>query len=302
MTKKMLITGINGFIGNNCQTYFNKKYEIYGLGHNAVPSKNCIGGDVSLENLLKFNIRFDVILHLAGSGSVGEVQKNPAEEFACTIKSTEELVSFCAKVCPSCKLIYASSAAVYGNCANELIKETTTLSPVSDYGKHKLIVENLLYENYMRLKLDTTILRFFSVYGPNLRKQVFWDFSNRVLKNFSASKIQCFGTGREKRDFVYITDALRMIDIVAQKPSGFFIYNCGTGTASPIKFILDKIASHLGYAGELCFESTTRDGNPYNLVADMHKARELGFSCRVNIEEGLNKYMNWFKREQMNND
>ena len=80
--KKILITGVNGFIGGYSAEYFSNKYEIYGLDIATKPAKNYIQGEVDLNNLKKFNTKFDYIFHFAGSSTVSSAQKSPEIEYA----------------------------------------------------------------------------------------------------------------------------------------------------------------------------------------------------------------------------
>ena len=293
---KMLITGVGGYIGSNCLKFFKDDYEIFGIDKNANPAGNFIKGIVNLENLKSFNQEFDVIVHLAGSATVAEAENHPREETDKTIGSTKDLLEFIRLYNRNAKLIYASSAAVYGDKHGEKIKETNCTEPISTYGKNKLEAEDMCREYSKKYNLDIKIIRFFSVYGEGLRKQVLWSFSEK-LKRAGENKVVCFGTGEEFRDFIHISDVVNFINIAINQNKDFDIFNCGTGQACKIKNTLLELAKHYKSNVELCFDNIVHKGDPISLVADIEKAKKAGFTPRVSIQEGLEKYAKWYKKE-----
>lgn len=294
--KKILITGINGFIGSNCAKYFAQKgHKIFGIDIFGEKSSNFIQGEVDLENLNSFNQIFDLIIHLAGSGTVGSAQKNPELEQAKTVDSTENILEFMKLHNNNAKLIYSSSAAVYGNLYDKQIKETDKLNPISVYGQHKVEVEKICKEYNEKFGLNINIIRFFSIYGEGLKKQLLWDFCNRVLQNRNEKTINCFGTGNEKRDFVHIQDAIQLIDILTENKNKFEIINCGLSEETTVNEILNLICNELDYKGELVFDNIIKEGDPKSIIANIDKATKLGFKPKINVEDGIKNYVKWFR-------
>ena len=78
--KNILITGVNGFVGQNCLEYFSQFANVFGIDITGDKKSNIIIDELNFENLKSFNINFDIIIHLAGSGTVGAVQQNPELE------------------------------------------------------------------------------------------------------------------------------------------------------------------------------------------------------------------------------
>lgn len=299
--KNILITGVNGFIGTHCYNYFlSKGNNVYGIDICTSDKSNCLTGNISQDLLESFNMKFDLIIHLAGSGSVSQANKDPENEEKKTVDSTRILIQFIKEKCPDAKLLYASSAAVYGNDYSNKISEDSQTDPFSTYGTHKLKVEKLLETESKNNNLKCCIIRFFSVYGEGLRKQVLWDFTNRLLDNFHSDTLQCYGTGEELRDFVHIDDVVKMFEFSSALKSDFEIINCGTGNGRSIKSILQKISFTLNYSGKLVFEDHIQAGNPMFLVADTKKASGLGYSPEITFDEGLIRYIEWLKGERTN--
>lgn len=295
MTKNILITGINGFIGLHCYEAFNQKYNIFGLDVFGIEKKNFVLGELDYENLLSFNKSFDAIIHLAGSGSVGMAQRNPEIEYAKTVLSSKHLLDFIINKSPESKLIYVSSAAVYGNCKYSVITEDCQLNPISTYGKHKVMVENFIQEYSQKNDLKYDIIRPFSVYGNNLKKQVLWDFCNKIKDNFNNSEILCFGTGEEERDFINVSDLVNCIELLMNDNKYGRIFNVGTGIATSINTIFTTLTSLFNYKGKLVYNMEESKNNPKALVANIDKLSAIGFKPQIGIQEGLENYAKWFK-------
>lgn len=293
---KMLITGAGGFIGGCCANYFKDDYEIYAIDKNDCKCKNFIKGIVNLENLKAFGKKFDVIIHLAGSSTVGSAEKNPNEEKEKTIKSSYYLLEYIKHFNKNAKLIFSSSAAVYGDKHDGKIKEDDFLHPISNYGKDKLEVENLCKEYAINYGLNIKIARFFSIYGEGLKKQVLWDFSKRLFETNSKT-LGCFGTGEEKRDFIHIKDVICFIDLLIKQNDEFEIYNCGSGKPCTIKDLLLKLIKCYAKNTELVFDNKIQQGNPKTLIADISKASAIGFSPKIDFDKGIEEYAKWFRAE-----
>jgi len=294
--KKILITGINGFIGSNCKTYFeNKDFEVFGIDILGENKSNFIKGEVNIENLKSFTEIFDVIIHLAESGTVGAAQKNPESEYKKTVESTKNVLEYIKNFNPEAKLIYSSSAAVYGDLYDRPIKETDDLNPISIYGNHKIEAEKMCRDYYEKYGIKSNIIRFFSIYAEGLKKQLLWDFSNRVVENFSEKTLPCFGTGDETRDFIHISDAINLIELLINADKDFIMLNAGGNSCVKVSEVLNILSKELGYEGELVFDKIIRKGDPKSLIANIEIAQKLGFSPKVKYDEGMKNYVKWFK-------
>lgn len=294
MSKKILITGINGFIGSNAKKYFAESFEIFGLDIFGEAEKNFIQGEVDINNLEKFGVNFDYILHFAGSGTVSSAQKSPELEYAKSVVSLKNLLDYCVKNNRKTKIIFSSSAAVYGDKYGYPIKENDELNPISIYGKHKVEAEKLLQEYHEKYSIKSNIIRFFSIYGEGLRKQLLWDFSNR-LKNNKSDTINCFGTGKEKRDFIHINDVLNFVELLINLDIDFDVFNCAAGKETCIDEILKMLCNEYNIHPEFNYDNIERDGDPKYLCANINKAKEIGFSPKINLQEGISQYAKWFK-------
>ena len=293
--KKILITGINGFIGSNCKEYFkNKGYDIFGIDLSGQEEKNVLIGEVDEPNLVSFNAQFDYIIHLAGSATVSMAQNAPEIEKTKSVNSTKQLLEYIKKYNKNARLIFSSSAAVYGNDYNRPISENDKLNPISVYGLHKLESENLCEFYANNFDLDIKIVRIFSLYGNGLKKQLLWDFSNRAIN--AQKDLICFGSGQEQRDFIHISDLLNFFEILLMQDKFFDYYNCAYGSSLTVRDIMENILREMNLDLKLNFDNIKREGNPQILIANIEKARKIGFNPKINFEKGIKDYVKWFKK------
>ena len=296
MTKKILITGINGFIGSHCKSYYEEKgYEVFGIDIFGSKSKNTLIEPINIKSLNSFNIQFDYIIHLAGSGSVGMAEKDPLGDLERTINSTKTILEFCIKNNLNTKVVYSSSAAVYGNNNSLYYKEDDNKNPISVYGENKLEAEKICKKYSDEFGLNISIIRFFSIYGEGLKKQLLWDISNKIKNLPNNDTLNCFGTGNELRDFIHVKDAVNFINLTLEKNSLYSIYNCGTGISTSVQDIIKLLANQYNFSGKISFNGTRNLNDPEHLVANIKKSEIMGFLPKINIDEGIQKYAKWFK-------
>ena len=145
------------------------------------------------------------IFHLAGGSSVGLSIAQPYEDFSRTVASTARLLEWLRGSATDCRLIVASSAAVYGAESQRAdLRWTPQPVPMSPYGQHKLMMEQLCRSYAVTFGLRSTVARLFSVYGPNLRKQLLWDMCSRLQAG--ERTLVLGGTGAEVRDWIDVRD------------------------------------------------------------------------------------------------
>ncbi len=253
---------------------------------------------VDFDQLLE-GCKLDAIFHLAGGASVSSSVKNPYGDFSSLLPGTSRLSLYINKAQHQARLYLFSSAAVYGNPERLPINENTKIVPISPYGVHKAIAEDLLI-NYSRIfDLKITIFRIFSVYGPELRKQLIWDVSQRALsaENNGGKSIILFGTGSETRDFIYVKDLCQAILTVMLQPSQakVDIFNMASGVESTINEVATCLIKHLKADINIKFDGIVRKGDPKNWQADITKLKSLGFEPEYNLDKGIEQVAAWAK-------
>ena len=195
------------------------------------------------------------------------------------------------------KIIFASSAAVYGNPKHLPIKELDDVDPISPYGKHKLLAESLITKFYQDYKVAACSLRIFSVYGPGLKKQLLWDVYNKAM-DAKGDSISLYGTGLESRDYIYIDDLLSAIDLVLK--NGDFngtIYNVASGVEVEIQKITKLLVSKLNKNINIQFNGVVKEGDPLNWLSDITRLKKMGYKSEVSIEVGVKRYVEWLEKK-----
>jgi UDP-glucose 4-epimerase len=305
--KTVLITGSHGFIGRHLSRHLSRQgpATIIGLGHGAYSESELaswgmvasINGDVSFSNLNRIANEFgtpEEIYHLAGGSSVGPSLRIPEEDFKRTVASTCELLDWVRLNASGTPVVIASSAAVYGAGHSGPIAEHVTTTPFSPYGYHKRMGE-LLCESYSNnFGLRTSVVRLFSVYGPELRKQLIWDTCRRLAE--SDKPLEFNGTGFEKRDWLHISDCVAVLSRAATLDEPYTTLNGGTGIATTVAEIVTELGRLWDDRPKPTFTGISRTGDPADLIADVTYASQLGMKPLKEWKTGMAEYVQWFRK------
>ncbi|MBL8631532.1 MAG: NAD(P)-dependent oxidoreductase [Rhodospirillaceae bacterium] len=307
MNRIIWITGAAGFIGGAATRYFSENgWRVIGFDRQrpeaTLPSTAFHVAPIEdwiLEAALKAHGKPDVVFHAAGTGTVGQAQANPEKSRRDTVGTTTAILNTLGREAPGTRILYPSSAAVYGNAGGSAaLAEDRALSPASVYGQDKQEVERLCTLAGQEGRLSIGVVRFFSVYGPGLRKQLPWDLGKKLLTQTAGATL--FGTGQETRDFLNIADAIQLIAHLATHTfTGTRIVNGGTGLATTIADFAGMMATALGQSTPIAFSGETKAGDPTHMRADTTKLHALGFQPRVTLGPGLQEYADWIKAETL---
>jgi UDP-glucose 4-epimerase len=298
---KILIIGSEGFIGSNCVKYFTQiGYNVWGVDLFNQSTQAYKYNKISrlsddLVEIIKSN-QFDVLINASGSANVNYSMTHPFIDFESNCLDVIILLEGIRKYQNNCKYIHISSAAVYGNPIELPINEFAATNPLSPYGWHKLISENLCNEYSSVYGIQTVIVRPFSVYGPGLRKQLFWDLFQKIKS--SNGIVELWGTGNESRDFIYIDDFVIAIHILIKnaKMNGD-VFNLASGQETSIANAINLFINSYDSNVQFKFNGHVREGDPLNWKADISKLTTLGFNPSFNIKSGITKLANWLKIE-----
>ncbi len=250
MRKKILITGVAGFIGSHvAKKFIDEKYEVFGIDDlstgykkNVPKGVKFIKADLSSKQTYKSLPKScDYILHLAGQSS-GEISfSNPISDLEKNTVSTIRLIKYGIKS-KTKKFLFASSMSVYGKLKKNKFKETDGCYPLSCYGASKLSSEK--YLEIFKEKLPYVSLRMFSVYGPgqdmkNLKQGMISIYLAQAMKN---KKVIVKGSLNRERDFIYIDDVVECwFRAVLNKQCKNITINIGTGKSVKVKKLLNLI-------------------------------------------------------------
>lgn len=304
----VLITGAAGFLGTwLADAARDADFDLVGLDLRA-PRKPQIWADFATSSCettdferLCTNRTIDVVFHLAGGASVPASVRDPFSDFSSLMPGTAKMLSHFVKTGKRPRIIFFSSAAVYGNPKALPVSEDAQLNPISPYGIHKATTETLLQYYAQAWDLPVTVLRIFSAYGPYLRKQLLWDVAQRATQAASAklNHIALFGTGRETRDFIYAGEIARAVLLMAKRPieTVFEVFNLASGVETPVSDVANCLISQLGLDLRVQFDGVTRQGDPSNWRADVRRMAAMGFQNKVQIASGISAVAKWMKSD-----
>ena len=247
--KKILITGIYGFLGKHLAIKLHDNNEIIGIN---LPNKSknlqkeldnitIIEGDVSENNTLeKINSDIDLILHFGSPTSVILFKQDPTRHFNNTVNGMKNILEF-AKKNSIKKLIYPSSASVYAKNSPPHT-ENIIPKPSNPYGSAKVECENLAHS--YNDTVNSIGLRIFAVYGPGEEaKQNLSSVVNLFLEDVKNSREPViFGDGTQTRDFIYVDDAISAIINSTELPQQGII-NVGSGISTSFNLVIEKIGN-----------------------------------------------------------
>lgn len=308
IVNKILVTGGAGFIGSSLvdDLIKNENNEIIivddlsmGKQKNIPASKHvrfyeksvC---DYNFITRLMLNEKFDYIYHLAAVASVADSIERPDYTHKVNLDSTLNILETLRKnKLNITKLLFSSSAAVYGDDPELPKKETSPIRPKSPYAIDKFSSEQFVL-NYGELYgIATVAVRFFNVYGPKQNPQSPYSGVLSILKDSMENnkKFKVFGDGNQYRDFVFINDVVGAITHLAISPDCIHdVYNVGTGTKTSLNVIINHFQKILKTKIEI-EHADARVGDIKRSYADIQKLQSSGYMPKYSIEEGLNIYL-----------
>jgi len=290
--KRILITGINGFLGTNLAKKLQNDNEIIGINQ-PNKSKNInhvipvIEGDIANKKIFEqIKGEIDIIFHFGSPTSIVLFKQNPEKYSNNTIQGMKNILNF-SKNNSIEKLIYPSSGSVYGNNSPPH-SENIIPSPSNQYGEAKIQCERLA-EEYSD-DLDSTGLRIFAVYGPGEEiKQNLSSVVNLFLQDVKRKESPIiFGDGTQTRDFIYVDDAISAI-VNSSEIKNHRIINVGSGVSTSFNQIIESINTQFNLK---IIPKYIKKEFAYieNLQADTELMKSLLKINPLSIESGIRKF------------
>lgn len=298
----ILVTGGAGYIGSHiCQKLADTGHtplvlDNFSNGHkDAVSSFSVIEGDLLDKKLLRKcfqEYEIDAVIHTAGLIEAGASMHDPAPFYENNTIGSINLLEAMRGVNIK-KIVFSSTAALYGNCKSELLNESFPVAPINPYGKSKAIVEDILLDYASIYQFKVVALRFFNAAGadPEIRLGERHNPESHLIPlalqtaSGSRSAMKIYGTDYDThdgtciRDFVHVDDLatahVRALHWLSNRPTATFeAINIGTGYGNSVKEILSHAIDITGIKFTVT-EEKRRSGDPDRLVADVQKANVI---------------------------
>lgn len=312
----ILITGAAGFIGSHlCETLLSQNHEVTGLDNfdpfygRDIKQKNLtqsyrntnfsfVQADIrsaDLINGLFSKSKFDVVFHLAAKAGVRPSIANPQEYMDVNVNGTTVLLDAAAKTGVK-KIVFASSSSVYGNNPKIPFAETDNVDfPISPYAASKKADELICYTYSHLYEMNISCMRLFTVYGPRQRPDL---AIHKFTKSILADKpIELYGDGSAQRDYTYIDDIIDGLVSAMSRLNGYNIYNLGNSHPIRLDTLVAEIEKTAGKRAKIK-KMPPQPGDVERTYADISKAqKELDFNPKTPLEQGLKKFIDWFKKQ-----
>lgn len=309
----VLVTGCAGFIGSRlCEKLLMQRCNVIGVDNfccsydpglkrenvcfairysNYILLKGDILDSEFMEQIFKEN-DIDTVIHLAALAGVRKSIEHPLDYVDVDIKGTVGLLELCRRYKVS-KFIFASSSSVYGSCSPPFSEDMPLGTQLSPYAASKLSGELFCRTYHSIYGLPVVCLRFFTVYGPRQRP----DMAIRIFTQAAAEgrSIGVFGDGTSARDYTYIDDIVDGIMAAAELDCGFEIINLGNSKPVGILDVIRLIEKYSGKTAGIEY-LPLQTGDADITCADISKAaRLLGYSPKVDIEAGIERFVKWYE-------
>ena len=305
---KVLVTGGAGFIGSNlCRGLRAEGASVLALDNlstgfraNLVssPDIDVVEGDVRHPDTVIAAVRgCEIVFHLAASvGNLRSIE-DPVADSETNVLGTLNVLQ-AARRAGVRKVVYSSSAAIFGELKHLPIREDHPVEPDSPYGASKLAGEKHCLAFGRLFDLEVVCLRYFNVYGVNQRYDAYGNvipiFAHRLL---SGQPLIIYGDGEQTRDFVHVDDVVRANIAAALAPGVTGAFNIGSATAVTINRLAELMRT-LGASPAVIEHAPARPGDVRHSRADITAAREaLGFRPQMQLEDGLRTYQHWLRTQ-----
>ncbi len=306
--KRVLITGGAGFLGSHlCDRMVDKGYEVFCLDNFFTGNKKNIQHLLLKPNfeLIRHDLaqplflEVDEIYNLACPASPIHYQHNPVKTVKTSVLGAIHMLGLAKRV--NAKILQASTSEIYGNPEIHPQKESywgnvNTIGPRSCYDEGKRCAETLFFDYHRQNRVNIRVIRIFNTYGPRMHPNDGRVVSNFIVQALLNRDITIYGAGTQTRSFCYVDDLVDGMIRMMDGPDEFIgPVNLGNPSEFTILQLAEKVIELTGAESQLVFRELPVD-DPLQRQPDIHLAKEkLGWQPRVQLENGLQKTIDYFK-------
>jgi UDP-glucose 4-epimerase len=303
---KVLVTGGAGFIGSNLsRLLLDQGHEVvifdnlssgYRENLDALAGASFVEGDVRNAALLSEAMQgSDSVFHLAASVGNTRSIEHPIDDSEINVIGTLRVLE-AARALGVRKVVFSSSAGIFGELKLLPIREDHPVEPDSPYGVSKLAAEKMCLAYAKLYGLEAVCLRYFNVYGVHQRYDAYGNaipiFAHQMLRG---EKLTIFGDGEQTRDFINVKDVAQANLKAANHRGLSGAFNVASGTAITINRLIE-LMSEAGELSAAIQHGPPRKGDVRHSRADISAAHQaFGFQPTVDLSDGLREYMKWCK-------
>lgn len=304
----ILVTGGCGFIGSHIVDALIARGDSVhvlddlssGKRTNLNPKAELTEGDVADgELLITLAANADAIIHLAAIASVPACEANWLHAHRTNAYGTVCVLNAARVSAKKPRVVYASSAAVYGENPNLPLMETSAAHPISVYGVDKWMGEREADIAHARFGVNSVGLRFFNVFGE--RQDPASPYSGVISIFARAAKrdmpITLFGDGEQTRDFIYVADIVQLLLASLHAPSGAHVVNGCTGMATSLNQLADTLRNIAGTALPASYAAARGGDIRHSLGSPAHAQSLLNFRASTPLKDGLRRLCDWMAHE-----
>lgn len=305
-SKKVLVTGGAGFIGSHLVNALLEKGASVtvidnlsgGLRGNVDKGAKFIYGDIRDSKIIQECLKnIDVVYHLAADATTKESSmgwRDPVHEMRVNAEGTLNIFRSIADLDLNVRVVYTSSAAVYGEPQYIPVDEEHPTNPVSPYGISKLSGEKYAFAYFKEFGIKSISARIFNTYGPRQPRYVTFDLLKKLQVN--QNRLEVLGKGNTIRDYSYVSDTVNALLLLMEKGNWGETYNVAGNNPISIKDLVDLILSELNLIGrtKVLFTGKSWKGDITRMIADTTKLKKLGFQPKISLEKGIEKTIEWF--------
>jgi nucleoside-diphosphate-sugar epimerase len=296
---RYVVTGAAGFIGSQlAESLLADGHEVVGVDcftdyyDPAQKEENARGLDLRRADLADEPLELggvDGVFHLAGQPGVRSFGESFPLYVRRNVLATQRVFESCAAA--GVRVVFASSSSVYGDAETYPTPEDAIPRPISPYGITKLACEHLAYAYERSFGLDAVTLRYFTVYGPRQRPDMF--FRRVCDRLLDGGTFEIYGSGIQSRSFTFVDDAVAATCAAMERAPSGATYNVGGGEEAGMGDAIALLEEISGRSLATRYGDDA-EGDMQRTSADVRRIRdELGWSAQTSLREGLTRMWSW---------